>query len=212
MATLVLAGELSATGTHAATETVSLRSWLDEGWTLLFSHPDDFVRCELELDRWLEIVRGALATAGVRPLAVAKPSGRLDAGWVTQITGDERAVLIDEPAEERYHDWLDLGARRLIEEILALTQRFVLVVDPMLCVRRTYTYGAPERLPSPLELVRWVGALRASRDVADSPAAHTREAAHTDSTLSHPWSRSSRPSRERTRAAIRRPLGPYALA
>jgi alkyl hydroperoxide reductase subunit AhpC len=212
MATLVLPGELRATGTHAASETVSLRSWLDEGWTLLFSHPDDFVRCELELDRWLEIVRGALAAAGVRPLAVAKPSGRLDAGWVTQITGDERAVLIDEPAQERYHDWLDLGARRLIDEILALTQRFVMVVDPMLCIRRTYAYGAPERLPSPLELVRWVGALRASRGVADSSETHSREAALSDAAHSRSRSRSSRPSRERMRSAIRRPLGPYALA
>ncbi len=209
MATLVLAGE-SRAAADAATEMVSLRSWLDEGWTLLFSHPDDFVRCELELERWLSIVQGALITGGVRPLALAKPGGRLDAGWVTQSTGDERAVLIEEPAEQRYHDWLDVGARRLLDEIRTMTQRFVMLVDPMLRVRRTYAYEAPERLPSPLELVRWIGALRASPEAPDWRGAHSPEL--TDAARARACRTSGRASRGRMEVAIQRPIGPYALA
>ncbi|HTX23993.1 MAG TPA: hypothetical protein VMD03_05005 [Steroidobacteraceae bacterium] len=165
MATLVVPGYRAAGGTEIAPGAVALRSWLDDDWTLLISHPDDFVRCELESDRWHAILRDALRADGVRPLALAKSTGRLDAGWVTQATGDERAVLIDEPAK-RSRDWLDLGARRLLEAIVALRERFVMIVDPMLHIHRTYAYGAPERLPSPLELIRWVSVLRGSTETA----------------------------------------------
>lgn len=164
MATLVTPGHSLGDRLAAhASEAVSLRSWLDESWTLLFSHPDDFIRCELESDRWLAILRSALTAGGVRPLALARHRGPLDAGWVTQITGDERAVLIEEPGNELHQDWLDLRALRLLDEVLRMTQRFVMLVDPLVRVRRTYAYAAPERLPSPLELIHWVGALRRSR-------------------------------------------------
>ncbi len=216
MATLVIPGRSAAGCLEHASEAVSLRSWLDDSWTLLFSHPHDLVRCELESDRWLAIVSTALTASGIRPLALAQSGRRLDAGWVTQIAGDERAVLIEEPADERHRDWLDLGARRLRDEILTMTQRFVMIVDPLLRIRRTYAYGAPEGLPSPLELVRWVGALRASPEAPDRREAPAPEMAHSNAVRLRCGSRSLRApagaTRERASVAVRRPFGPYDLA
>ncbi len=165
MATLVLPGQPIARGTDIASEAVSLRSWLGDDWAIIFSHPDDFVRCELEMDRWLAIARRTLTEHDVRPLALAKPGRPLDSGWVSQVTGDMSAVLLQEPSRIRRpaavrFDWLDWGARRLQDEMSGLGRRFVMIIDTTLCPRRTFAYETPNGLPSPLELVGWVRTLR----------------------------------------------------
>jgi hypothetical protein len=165
MATLVLADSPVVGDLDRGRPAVSLSAWLKDGWAILFSHPDDFVRCELELDRWLTIMRRGFSAASIRPLALAKPTQPLDFGWVTQLTGDARTVLLEDPAGWRLH-FADFHARRLREDVEAIGGRFVMVLDTTLRPRRVHTYSAPDRLPSPLDCVRWACALRDAGRVA----------------------------------------------
>ncbi len=159
MATLVLTGHPIIGGGDLAGSALSLSEWLQDDWAILYSHPEDFVGCELELDRWVALARPAFTASRIRPLAVAKPGRPLDCGWVTELTGDARALRLYDPAARR-PDSPDFSARRLQDDIESTAQRFVMIVDASLRRRKTYAYGARDRLPSPLDFVRWAGALR----------------------------------------------------
>jgi hypothetical protein len=168
MATLVLTGHPIIGGTDLVGPASSLSEWLQDDWAILYSHPDDFVRCGIELDRWVALARPAFAASRVRPLAIAKPKRPLDCGWVTQLTGDARALRLYDPAEPRPAS-PDFRARLLQEDIESMAQRFVMVIDGSLRRRKTYAYGAPDRLPSPLDLARWAGALRSAHVPHEPP-------------------------------------------
>jgi alkyl hydroperoxide reductase subunit AhpC len=88
MATLVLEPQLHPASAAAGTQTVSLRAWLREGWAVLFSHPNDFVRCELEMDRWLDVIQRAFAGKRMRPLALASGAAGVVGGWIAEVSGD----------------------------------------------------------------------------------------------------------------------------
>jgi hypothetical protein len=169
MATLVLTGHPIIGGSDVVGSALSLSEWLKDDWAILYSHPDDFVRCELELDRWVALARPAFAASRIRPLAVAKPGRPLDCGWVTELTGDARALRLYDPAGRRPNS-LDFRARLLQEDIESTAERFVMVVDASLRRRKTYAYGAQDRLPSPLDFVRWAGALRDTHVPQGPPA------------------------------------------
>jgi hypothetical protein len=160
MATLVLEPQLHPASPAAAAETVSLRAWLREGWGVLFSHPDDFVRCELEMDRWLAVIQRAFAGQRMRPLALARRAAGVVGGWIAEVSGDWRHVLLSEPPPRagRSFDPRSCALRAQLESLGQ--QRFVMVVDDGLCNRRTFSYGTLAEVPSPLEFLGWADAVR----------------------------------------------------
>ena len=137
---------------------LSLRQWLGGHWAILFSHPDDFVHCELELDRWLAIVGDAFARARVRPIALSRRTRPIDQGWVSELGGPTRLVCLKERTLRSAA--LDFHARRLRAFIESVEQRFALIIDSELRARQSLLYGATERPPSPLDLVRLACRLR----------------------------------------------------
>jgi len=156
----------------------SLRTWLREGWAILFSHPDDFVSYDLEMDRWLVITRRAFAERRVRPIALAAPALDPDRSWVTQVSGDHRAVLLEDPAQQHFGP-VDLQTPVLREAIEQPGQRFVMIIDSALRIQKTFTYQGLSNLPSPLELLGWAEALRAKQAVtAANTETNSRSAPH----------------------------------
>jgi hypothetical protein len=155
MAKLLLS---AAHSDHAANlPTPSLRSWLG-----LFSHSGDFVRCELEMDRWLSVLQRTFATARIKPLQLLSVPGQaLEGSWVCEVSGDASLVPLSD-AREAPSNACDLQVYALREAICALgRRRFVMIVDDSLRIRRTFAYSALAEVPSPLEFVGWAAAARA---------------------------------------------------
>jgi alkyl hydroperoxide reductase subunit AhpC len=143
----------------------SLRTWLREGWAVLFSHPDDFVRNDLEMDRWLVVTKRAFAQRGIRPIALASPKLDVERSWVTQVSEDSRTVLLEDPAQQNFGP-VDLQAPALREEIEQSGRRFVMIIDSALRKQKMFTYADLTNLPSPLEFLGWADALRAKQAAA----------------------------------------------
>jgi hypothetical protein len=150
---------------HALRST-SLRPWLGDNWALLFSHPDDFVSYDLEVDRWLVITRRAFADRHIRPIALgrAKSDGEIREhhGWVSQVSDDARTVLLEDPKQQHFGP-VDLQAPVLREEIEQSEGRFVMIIDDALRVSKRFSYASLSDLPSPLELLGWADAVRAKQ-------------------------------------------------
>ncbi len=140
----------------------ALRAWLGDDWAILFSHPDDFVRCDLEMDRWLVLARDAFAKRQIRPLALNTPTLGDRHGWVDQVSGDERTVLLEDPRQQHFGP-VDLQAPVLREQIEQCPGRFVMVIDNALRVQKKLSYDTLVGLPSPFELLGWADALRAKQ-------------------------------------------------
>lgn len=137
----------------------SLRAWLRDSWAILFSHPDDFVSYDLEMDRWLVITRRAFAERRIQPIGLASPTLDPEHSWVTQVSGDNRAVWLEEPAQQ-HSGPVDLQAPVLREAIERADQRFAMIIDNTLRIQKMFTYNVPSNLPSPLALLGWADALR----------------------------------------------------
>jgi alkyl hydroperoxide reductase subunit AhpC len=142
--------------------TPSLGSWLGDNWALLFSHPGDFVSCELEMDRWLSVLQRTFATARIKALQLLSiPGQALEGGWISEVSGDTTLVSLSDVREAKSNA-CDLQVYALREAICALgRRRFAMIVDDSLRIRRTYTYSALAEVPSPLEFVGWAAAARA---------------------------------------------------
>lgn len=154
----------------------SLRAWLADSWALIFSHPGDFVRCELEMDRWLSVLQRTFASSRIKALQLldtCRPA--LEDSWINEVTGDASIVhLFDVRVAQS--NACDLQAYALREEIAALgRRRFVMIVDDSLRNRRTFAYSALAEVPSPLEFVGWAAAARA-KSAATTWAAALRAA------------------------------------
>ncbi len=180
MATLLLASH-----TSPGVSSPSLRTWLREGWAILFSHPDDFVSYDLEMDRWLVITRRAFAERRVRPIALAAPTLDPNHSWVMQVSGDHRTVLLEDPAQQHL-GWpmgppgpVDLQTPVLREAIEQPGRRFVMIIDSALRIQKTFTYQGLSNLPSPLELLGWAEALRVKQAATTANAeTNSRSAPH----------------------------------
>ena len=144
----------------SAGSSVSLREWLDGRWAILFSHPDDFIRCGLELDRWLDIVGNAFRQARILPLALSRRTSPIDQGWVSQLSGDDCCVSLHQRMNG--HSLLDFHSCRLRACLDRLDQRFAMIIDPAPRQQRTLLYGAAEEPPSPLDLLRLACGLRSA--------------------------------------------------
>jgi hypothetical protein len=124
------------------------------------------------------ITQRAFAARHVRPIALASASSagelREDHSWVSQVSGDARTVMLEDP-RQRYFGPVDLQAPVLLEEITRLERRFVMIFDNALRVQKKFVYASLSDLPSPLELLGWADALRA-RQVASrtTPASAVR--------------------------------------
>ncbi len=152
---------LTKPGAPTVQQTLSspcLRTWLGNDWAILFSHPDDFVSYDLEMDRWLVIVRRAFSERCVRPIALASPTGGLDRSWVTQVS-DDLAVLLEDATQHHFGP-VDLQIPVLREKIDHALPRFVTIIDAALRIQKMFTYESLSNLPSPLELLGWADALR----------------------------------------------------
>jgi alkyl hydroperoxide reductase subunit AhpC len=172
VATLLLAPHApSGTLQHTLTSP-SLRTWLHDGWAILFSHPDDFVSYDLEMDRWVVITRRAFAERHIRPIALASSTLDIDRSWVTQVSGDERTVLLEDPARQHFGP-VDLQAPALREAIEQSGRRFVMIFDSALRIQKTFAYQSLSDLPSPLDLLGWADALRAKQIAKEAAAART---------------------------------------
>lgn len=174
VATLVLRSRNAPAASDPSAEYPSLRAWLRKSWAILFSHPGDFVRCDLEMDRWLSVVERAFAGCRIRPLALASASREAQFGWVAQVSRDSRTVLLEEPSCEDASAF-DPGAYALHHDIRALGQRcFVMIIDDMLRPRRTFGYSGLADVPSPLEFLGWADAIRAGHSAAEEKPSAAR--------------------------------------
>lgn len=163
MATLLATREPFGSSLRTLTSP-SLRTWLREGWAILFSHPDDFVRYDLEMDRWLVITKQTFGARGIRPISLASPAADADRSWITQIDDDTRTVLLEDPAQLSLGS-VDLQASALCDEI-SVPGRFVMIIDSVLRNQKLFTYSDLSNLPSPLEFLGWADALRARQAAA----------------------------------------------
>ena len=174
MATLVLANQDPWDELADGSGSVSLRTWLREGWAVLFSHPLDFVRCDFEMDRWLAVIQGAFSGTRVRPLALATSGAVTTASWIAAVSGDLRRAILRAPASSARGR--DLPAARLHTAIASLTAaRFVMVIDESLGSRRTFIYDTLDQVPSPLEFLGWANAARAREATVRAPVECARQ-------------------------------------
>jgi alkyl hydroperoxide reductase subunit AhpC len=173
MATLLLAA--SGLRRESDAPQLTLRQWLGADWTILFSHPADFVRCELEMDRWLSVMQRSFAGSRVKPLRLpSEAPGASDNSWIDEVSADSSVVRLFAPSDHAAA--LDLQPYALREELSALgRRRFVMIVDAALRTRRTFTYSALAEVRSPLEFLGWACAARA-RTMATAWARERRAA------------------------------------
>lgn len=157
----LLTTQTAVASTQSLLNSPSLRTWLGDDWAILFSHPDDFVSYDFEMDRWLVIMRRAFAERRIRPLALASPTRHADTSWVTQVSGDERIVLLENP--QQHFGPVDLQTPVLRESIEQSEQRFVMIIDNALRIQKTFVYRSRADLPSPLELLAWADAVRSKQ-------------------------------------------------
>jgi hypothetical protein len=188
VATLLLTagagGNCSGNAQHLTSP--SLRTWLRESWAILFSHPDDFVSYDLEMDRWLVITRRAFAERRIQPLALASQTLDRACNWVTHVSGDDRSVLLEDPVRQHFGP-VDLQTPVLREAIEQSDRRFVMIIDSALRIQRTFTYQALSNLPSPLELRGWAVAVRVKQSTQPARCLQSRARPRRSVIRAQPW-------------------------
>lgn len=155
-----------------ATALPTLRTRLQSGWALLFSHPNDFARYDLESDRWLSVMQRSFEDRNVRAVTVTRDATVRDQSWVSQLC-EQREMLCLESKVDGSADMIDLRARSLQDHLESTGRRFVMLVDSLLGLRKTFVYETRTGLPSPLDFLAWVDTLNKaalSRVAVSAPA------------------------------------------
>ena len=151
-------------------DTALLRASLAPRWAILFSHPDDFAQEHLEMDRWVAVLARSFRARSVVPVALARPQSSPEQGWLGQLAaldGESAAVLeLDAPSVAL----ADFSGAALRAQMDRSGPRFAMILDSSLRCRRTLSYRLPADLPSPLELLGWVVALRKRDHGGESPS------------------------------------------
>ena len=129
------------------------------------------------MDRWLVVAKRAFAERGIKPIALASRTSHPERSWITQVSGDSRAVLLEDVSQQ-YFGPVDLQTPVLREEIEQTGRRFVMIIDAELRQQKTFSYATLSNLPSPLEFLGWTEALRAEQhrwDLVASSSPQIRE-------------------------------------
>ena len=128
-------------------------------WRIIFTNPEDFIPLDLEIDRWLVIVRSAFLERNTQPLGLASPTPNSDYNWTDRLTWNSNTDAL-KSAVQQTALFSDLRKEFTDEDFSLLRKRFVLMVDGKLRNRRTFAYTTRLHLPSPLEILYWADSLR----------------------------------------------------
>ena len=173
MTILALPDEISA---QRVSGRVSLRTWLAERWAILFSHPQDFVQEQLEMDRWMSVLSRSFSGHDVAAVALARAGRDAGEGCLGRLAalGNEFAAVLalDPPLPGVL---ADRSAGALRADIASSGARFAMIIDPNLRPRRVLSYHLPAELPSPLDLIGWAVALRKRDDAGKRRAGEAAE-------------------------------------
>lgn len=161
MTTLVIPESRLETRARPRSATISLREWLDGRWAILFSHPEDFLQEQLEIDRWVSVLEHSVRAHDVRLLALAAPVRDAESGWLGQLVelaGESAAVLsLDRPQASVP---TDLPASALRASIGSSGPRFAMILDSNARCRRVLSYRGRAQSLSPFDLIGWAASLR----------------------------------------------------
>ena len=130
-------------------------------WRIIFTNPEDFVPLDLEVDRWLVVVRSAFLERNIQPLGLASPTPNSDYNWTDRLTSNSNTEALKRAVQQTTL-FSDLIKEFPDEDFSLLRKRFVLIVDGKLRNRRTFAYTTRLHLPSPLDILYWADSLRAS--------------------------------------------------
>src|ERR1700722_5706717 len=77
-----------------------LQDWLGGQWALLFSHPRDFQYLGPKQQRWLDALRQDSHACAVRPIALKRSGGPLEASWVDELLGERQLIRLRDPPSD----------------------------------------------------------------------------------------------------------------
>jgi len=145
---------------HPSTSQSYYRMW-DGCWRIIFTNPEDFVPLDLEIDRWLVVIRSAFLERNIQPLGLASSTPNLDYNWTDQLSWSSNADVFESVVQQTtlFSDRMKGSSDG---DLPLLRKRFVLIVDGKLRNRRTFAYTTRLHLPSPLDILYWADALRSS--------------------------------------------------
>lgn len=158
MANVVLASDCEISQKHE--RVVTLREWLDDHWSIVMSHPDDFGPRATTPLGFVNCMADSVLAAGVKPMGFGHSLEALVPNWLDHAVNDDAVVLLDRDSDRI----VDLAERALAVRLKQLRGRFILVLDPLGRCRSTVEYRA-ETLIEPCtmgDLLMMVDVLRRS--------------------------------------------------